>query len=72
MSAIVVKLKDTDIITAHQCGFIGLPGKILADNIRQTLNVMDQAQIEKADLLLLTLDAEKAFIWCIGPLCLRQ
>ena len=62
ISAILAnRLRDTitEIITADQCGFI--PGRLLADNIRQTLNVMDHAQIEKKDLVLLTLDAEKAF-----------
>lgn len=55
ISAILAnRLNDiiTDIVTADQCGFIS--GRILADNIRQALNVVDLAQIEKTDLLLLT------------------
>lgn len=62
ISAILAnRLKDTitDIIASDQCGF--MPGRILADNIRRTLNVIDHAQIQQTDLLLLTLDAEKAF-----------
>lgn len=53
-----LKATITDI-TADQCGFI--PGRIFADNIRQTLNVIVYAQIEKLDLFLLMLDAGKSF-----------
>uniref|UniRef100_A0A671TPP2 Reverse transcriptase domain-containing protein n=1 Tax=Sparus aurata TaxID=8175 RepID=A0A671TPP2_SPAAU len=60
-SILANRLKDTviDIINPDQCGFI--PGRLLADNIRRTLNIIDYAQRQKEELLLMTLDAEKAF-----------
>lgn len=48
-----------DIIDNDQSGFI--PGRLLSDNIRQTLDIIDYAQNNDTNLLLLTLDAEKAF-----------
>lgn len=61
MSVLANRLKDaiTDIMDPDQCGFI--PGRLLADNIRLTLNIIDYAQREKEEPLLMTLDAEKAF-----------
>lgn len=49
----------TDVIQADQCGFI--PGRYLADNIRRTIHLIDYAQKENIDVVLLTLDAQKAF-----------
>ena len=60
-SILANRLKDTttDIINPNQCKFI--PGRLQADNIRRTLNIIDYAQREKEELLLMTLDAEKVF-----------
>jgi len=47
-----------DIIDTDQCGFI--TGRLLADNISCTITLIDYAQKQNEDLLLIT-DAEKAF-----------
>lgn len=44
-----------EIIENDQCGFI--PGRLLSDNIRQTLNIIDYAQNNDINLPLLMLDA---------------
>lgn len=66
-SIIANRWKDIvpDIVDNNQCGFI--PGRFLSNNIRRTLNIIDYAQNNDINLLLLTLDAEKAFDQLLWP-----
>lgn len=66
-SIIAERLKEImeTLINRDQCGFV--PNRYLADNIRRTLNIMEYSQKEKKDLLLLTIDAEKAFDRVLWP-----
>ena len=48
-----------DIINLDQTGFV--KDRLLSDNVRRTLNIIDQTVIMKQQMLTLTLDAEKAF-----------
>ena len=66
-SIIANRLKDIvpDIINSDQSGFIS--GRLLSDNIRRTLNIIDYAHKHNTNLLLLMLDAEKAFDRVLWP-----
>ena len=48
-----------DIINLDQTGFV--KDRLLSDNVRRTLNIIDQTVIMKQQMLTVTLDAEKAF-----------
>lgn len=49
----------TDIVEEDQTGFIR--NRQAHDNIRRTIHIVEQAQKEKQNMLLLSVDAEKAF-----------
>lgn len=54
-----LKQNIIELINTDQCGFI--PGRLLVDNIRRTINIIDYVQRQNKDICLITLDAEKAF-----------
>uniref|UniRef100_A0A8C5BXC6 Reverse transcriptase domain-containing protein n=1 Tax=Gadus morhua TaxID=8049 RepID=A0A8C5BXC6_GADMO len=66
-SIIANRLKDIlpDLIDSDQTGFIC--NRFLSDNVRRTLDIIDFSQKYNKDLLLLTLDAEKAFDRVLWP-----